>query len=723
MKVCIRILIVIIASSILALPGKPAHTASLTIQSDPPYFTPAPCMFDVESYLLENVDIQCGYLTVPQEYQASNGKTIQLAVAILKSPDPNPKADPVVFLQGGPGGSTIDTYVQAFLLGERRLLTDRDIILFDQRGTLYSKPVLYCTEFEQLIQNTLEVRLDEDQAWQMERQATEACRQRLENQGIDLSAYNSLENANDIHSLAQALGHSSINLYGVSYGTLLALHTMREHPDILRSVILDAVVPPQMNYILDVAQHADRAFNLLFETCSADIDCQTTYPDLENVYLEVYNMLEENPARFTMTDPETGITYNAVFDGGDFHDGIFQLLYATSVIPALPRVIYDARAGQFDFFARYMEIVLFDRSVSYGMYYSVLCAEDADFDLSTYDVSGLLEPVAKEEKDTPAHFLDACQIWNVNPLEEDIDDPVQSTIPTLILSGYLDPITPPLYAEAAAKTLVNSFSYVFPAGGHGQAMEGDCQDSIILNFLENPQIAPDDSCISQIASPEFYTPATLVDIPVVIKLLNLETTAVLQLGLLATSQLFMLTAWLALPLAALARHNRRRRTRTLSALPGLDPPVGQPEISQGPTSGATYGESGMATRNTYPKTESVETVSPSVNAIIVRLADIQALVNNLLIVVFTIAFLATAFNMALDNDNRILLGINGSFRAWLVLPIISLFLTILMIYTTFLAWAKKHWSVWRRLYYSLLTICAITTITILALWGILAALF
>ena len=534
---------------------------SINSQSDQqPAFNPAACMFQLPFGVKEGEGIQCGYLTVPEDHANPNGPTIELAVAIIKRISSTPIPDPLVMAQGGPGGSTIETYAQT-LLSKQDFAAGRDIILFDQRGTKYSTPNLYCTELDKLIADTVEKRLTIEEDEQLSLEALQACKTRLSGENIDLSAFNSLENAADIEDLRNALGYKQINLYGVSYGTLLALHYMQKYPQSLRSVILDGVVPPQTNYILNSARTMDQDFTRLFSTCKADPVCNRAYPDLENVFFELVKGLNQSPALVSLTDKETKTTYNnAVVDGDTFMGGVFQMLYAGSLIPALPRMIYDARDGHYEFFQRIYSLLLFDRSMSIGMYYSVVCSEEANFTPKDQDLAGIRPEIAKNEAREPKFILDTCKVWDVKSLGPAVDQPIQSDVPTLLLSGGFDPITPAVYADTAAKTLTHNYEFVFPAGGHGQALDGDCQNNIIQAFLNNPSQKPDASCITGISKLSFYTPENTIDIPVLIQIMNLEGSTGIQLLVLFLASLFLLTAIPGIPIIWLVHRSRRKKS-------------------------------------------------------------------------------------------------------------------------------------------------------------------
>lgn len=653
-----------------------------------PTFTTEACMFDLPIGVVEGQNVLCGYLTVPEEHSIPDGPIIQLAVVIIKNRGTDPKPDPLFMAQGGPGGSTIDTYAE-HLLTRSRLLKDRDIVLFDQRGTLYSDPDLFCEEYDRFILDTLEKDLPREESEQLEVEAVRACRQRLEEEHINLSAYDSLENAADINTLREALGYEQINLYGVSYGTLLALHTMRQHPEMLRSVILDAVVPPQTNFILESAHTIDRSFTRLFLACENDSHCNQSYPDLEKAFYDLVEMLDNTPASVPMTDPDSGITYQVVVDGEMFLSGLFLMLYATDLIPALPRMIYDARDGKFDFFSRIMELLLFDRTTSYGMYYTVMCAEDADFNPTDQDLNGVHPQIAEVERRMPAFFLELCRVWDVEPISPEIDQPVASEIPTLVLSGGFDPITPPAYGQAAADTLPNSFSYTFPAGGHGQAMEGPCQDSIILDFLDDPSSPPDGSCIQKINKPTFITRFNTLVIPNLITLLNLEENTGYESLVLFTCLSFLLTTVLVFPLAWAIRRLKSKTRRPAPSIHSISP---EPQHS-------------------------------ALDApLLIKMAPWMATMVGPILLTFLSGLFIVAVEMVLKEDSRLFFGLTPLARGWFVLPILVALLSIGMLSAGLLAWARRHWKPWMRLYYTLLTLSAQICTMILLKWGFVTAL-
>ena len=547
-----------------------------------------------------------------------------------------------------------------------------------------------------MIADTIEKDLTDEEDRSLSIQALEACRSRLvEQDHIDLSAFDSLENAADIEDLRMAMGYDKINYYGVSYGTLLGLHLMDQYPASIRSVVLDAVVPPQTNFLLNSAQTMDASFTRLFEACKESIDCSKNYPDLEDEFFKVVESLDKQPARIELTDPETSKTYNeSVIDGNAFINTTFQMLYVGSLIPALPRMIYDARDGDFRFFGKIYSVLLFDRSMSIGMYYSVICSEDADFLPDDYDLSGVRPQLARAESYEAEDLLKICSAWSVQSLDASVDKPVHSTIPTLLLSGGFDPITPPSYAQEAASTLENSYSLIFPAGGHGQALEGECENGIINAFLDDPTNPPDQSCIEQ--STSFYSPINTLDFPIGLELLNLSPKTKTALLTLVSSWICAASAVPVFPIIWLVTYFRRKKKKNVES------GVQAEEISSG---------EGI-------ELSDVEKAQPAANKCtrFSGAAGWLAFAAGTLISIFITGLTYVLVDMAVQNDNRLFFGLRASALPLFMIPWIIALFWVGMILLGVRSWLCKHWSIWTRIYFSVITIslgiCLLTLINI-----------
>ena len=357
------------------------------------------------------------------------------------------------------------------------LPSNRDLILLDQRGAGYSQPSLRCFDNETL----------------------QACHARLVKSGINLNAFTTLENAADVHDLIRALGYQQVNLEGVSYGTRLALTVMRLYPADLRSVVLNSVIPPQVNAFTSIPQAAGRAFDVLFQRCAADRTCNATYSHLQAIFYQLVAELNTTPITFQAISLFSGVAVTEHFTGNDLVLWVRQALYDTSLIPQLPAVLFQLRQHEYTQLASIYGNGI-DIPGSIGLFYSVMCGEDMAFTtqhaLQT-SVQGLPPPIQPALLDFLLSRYSACQLWGVKPVPAVQKEPVRSSIPTLILQGEYDPVTPPANGMLAAQTLSKSYFFLFPGVGHGvYSPISSCPSDVTNAFWENPTEKPDASCIS-----------------------------------------------------------------------------------------------------------------------------------------------------------------------------------------------------------------------------------
>ncbi len=479
-------------------------------------FEEAPCPFDLPQGLGEGEDVECGYLVVPEDRADPGGPTVRLAVAIFRHPDGSPEPDPIIYLEGGPGGSRLELMALSFdRIVEPMFAGQRDIIVFDQRGVGVSEPALDCPALIELSVELLDNEVDgqeltDPEIYDLTLETLLACEEDLK--GIaDLSAYNTVANAADVNDLRLALGYDQVNLWGLSYGTRLALEVMRNHSEGLRSVVLDSTYPPDVDLYVEAPANADRAFDLLFESCAADEACNAAYPNLRTVFFDTVDRLNSTPAAFQVTDPLARETYDAVMNGDSLIGILFQFLYESEVIPSLPRILYAASQDDFDLVALILGSLIAVRdAVSDGMQFSVQCQEEVAFSSLEKLEAALAdypELASFFQYASPGRFsFDACAEWDVAQASASANEPVTSDIPTLILAGEYDPITPPAWGQRVADTLENGHLFLYPGVGHGASIVAGCPQEMLLGFLENPSTAPDDACIAEMNWPAFVVP-------------------------------------------------------------------------------------------------------------------------------------------------------------------------------------------------------------------------
>jgi pimeloyl-ACP methyl ester carboxylesterase len=444
---------------------------------------PADCPFAIP----DGYEIACGVLRVPENRGRADSPTIELAYAVVYAATDQGRP-PLVYLAGGPGGSAIDDFVADPEGWDYPFTRTRDLILLDQRGTGYSLPTLDCPELAE------EVAFGDENP-------EEACHSRLAAAGIDLAAYNTVENAADVEALRRALGIASWDLLGISYGTRLALIVMRDYPAGVRSAVLDSAFPPNADTADEEALASYWSLEQLFADCAADGYCDENYPDLESVFLETVAAMNEDPL-------------DGVF-GDDLAFTVFQALNDTNLIPLVPYVIYavaDGDIGALDEIAtdtvgsgRYQAEA--DRSDSEGMYNSVICHEEYVFgDYATAEtrlIAEAPEAIQAVLMQPVADLFQVCSYWGAGAAAPRENEAVRSDLPTLILAGQYDNATPPGWAYLAAETLPNAFVYEFPGAGHSLLSADQCAIDITTAFLDAPDRAPDGSCIAEIEWPYF----------------------------------------------------------------------------------------------------------------------------------------------------------------------------------------------------------------------------
>ena len=501
--------------------GAPAYT---------PIFESASCEFNMPDGYIAT----CGYLVVPQDRENPSGTQVRIHVARFAAETANPAADPVVYLEGGPGGHALEGLEFSFEDRFAPFLEHRDLIVFDQRGVGFSTPSLECPELRALDIQLLDDVLTPEQHTTLEIPALQDCRDRLVREGVDLSQYNSRTNAADVADLRVALGIDEWNVYGISYGTRLALTAMRDNPAGIRSVILDSTVPPQTDLISSIPMTADRAFDAFFAACGMSAACAATFPNLEASFFGLQDALDDQPAQIDVTDFLSGDSYPAVLTGDDIIGILFQSLYSEQLIPILPDVITDAANGNFVGLEQLASLFFTnDRFLTVGTYLAVQCNEEYPFSsvAAVEDAVGAHPDVAALFGDIPGEF-EECAVWNAGTPADIEDDPVSSDLPTLILGGVFDPITPPQFGRTAAETLPNSQFFEFPGLGHGVSSAHECPLAITLAFLNSPLDVPDSACIREMPAPAFLTPGNLTVnlIPFKEQLFDLTVTALSRTG-------------------------------------------------------------------------------------------------------------------------------------------------------------------------------------------------
>ncbi|MFC1641712.1 alpha/beta fold hydrolase [Myxococcota bacterium] len=450
-------------------------------------FQPGPCPFKRPA----GYAMQCGYVEVPENRGEPNRGRLRLAVAIAYSPATDVAKDPIVYLEGGPGGQALRS-VMAESIAFEHLLVDRDLIVLDQRGAGYSLPALDCREVDQLEADAS----DSDVV-----DALVTCRERFTQNGVDLSAYTSAHSAADVADLRTALGYQAWNLYGISYGSRLALTVLRDHPEGIRSVILDGVMPLEVSPHVAHASNMQRSFDMLFDRCQDDAVCNDAFPDLRARFFALTDRLNETEAALEFSDGS-----RATFTGDDLVWLFGMLLYSAELIPALPLLIDEVDAGDHTNLARILPALSQTLEINLGMYLSVTCAEELAFTTreAVAEIEADLEPHLRAVFADPAIF-DFCDAWDVPAAPPEENQPVTSEAAALITSGEFDPVTPPEWGHRVAKSLSHGREFTLSGESHAASL-GACGQRLVRDFLTEPDATSSLPCAARSRIIEFLEP-------------------------------------------------------------------------------------------------------------------------------------------------------------------------------------------------------------------------
>jgi pimeloyl-ACP methyl ester carboxylesterase len=388
---------------------------------------------------------------------------------------------------------------------------DRDVVFVDQRGTLHADPFLSCPEIDTALLEITGLSVLTPTAEQTDLTAVQTCRDRLASAGDQLSAYDTTENAADLAALRIALGIDQWNVYGVSYGTDLALQLLRDHPQGIRSVVLDSVVPPQINLVNQLWPSAAEGYRALFDACAAQPACKGAYPNLEADFTATVNRLAEHPLSVDLPAAQGASGRHVVIDGYTLANLVAVLSLIPGTYAGLPALIHQVATGDGTDAAKALLGTLAPPGLTgYGLTYGVFCREGAAFtDPATIAAAGkqalpgFPDSVLARPPQLP-YLPQECPIWNVGTAPPSVHGAARSDVPALLLAGTFDAVTPPSQADEAARTLSNARVERFPGIGHDVFRASECARSITASFLADPTHT-DTSCLASVTVPTFTT--------------------------------------------------------------------------------------------------------------------------------------------------------------------------------------------------------------------------
>jgi pimeloyl-ACP methyl ester carboxylesterase len=418
---------------------------------------------------------QCGRLDVPEDRTKPAGRKISVFVAVLPANTLSPKDDPLVVLAGGPGQAA--SSIAPFAARLTALRRTRDVVLIDQRGTGRSSP-LACAALKPREQEMFET----DPV-----PRARECVDELKARGVDLSQYTTSSFIADLEAVREALGYARWNVWGGSYGTRVAQEYLRRHPDRIRTLILDAVAPPGMIIALDVWRTRQSALEAVFAACRASPSCSKAHPDVAASLAAIERELGSDGRDVEFIDPRTGANERARVTFDVVLAALQPFTYAPESAALLPEVLTLAKRGEFaPLFAANPAVSGREiDQINAALHFSVVCAEDAPRIKPGGEQAALAGlPTAHLARQA----LAVCDVWPRGSVPPDFATPVRSEVPALLLSGGMDPVTPPAYGEEVAKGFSNSKHIVAPGYGHIVSPHA-CGPRLIAAFVDDARVA------------------------------------------------------------------------------------------------------------------------------------------------------------------------------------------------------------------------------------------
>ncbi len=467
-------------------------------------------------------EISCGLLTVPENREKSRSRALRLHFVKLHARKPEKwdekekgewkkREDPIIYLTGGPGAQAVG-YVKR--LKDHGARDVRDLYILEQRGIGFSED--FCPKFG-LFDPSVGNTRDFDAYQRAGLAAIENCFAAAKAAKVDLSGYNTIENARDVEALRRALGFEQWNVWGISYGSILGQAYIKQDPKGIRAVVLDAIVPIEPGpHFQRIGTHYQRDLDLLEKACTENKTCAKAFPDFQKRLKAAIANATATPIEVEAIDSELFPAGKGWFFG-DLVGGLpFASLYEQDNYPTLPAFI-DAisRTVEKSDFGAWRALTAGGpggggAQISQGMYNAIAC-NDGWF-------GQLHDAVAKDKIDHPElasllpdpalidEIAAACKRYGMKPRPESDYAAVVTDIPSVIANGAMDPITPPPLARAILPGFSKATYVEFPYSGHGPTRSQKCGGDFLTKFFDAPDAKVDTSCADEIKAPKFAGP-------------------------------------------------------------------------------------------------------------------------------------------------------------------------------------------------------------------------
>ncbi|MEO6347996.1 MAG: alpha/beta fold hydrolase [Aquaticitalea sp.] len=461
-----------------------------------------PCSkIGLDSSWADSNKISCYVIPVLKNSLKPSDEKFSLAVVVAPALNES-KQEPLLYLHGGPGYATLGNVPRYLESSSWKLIREkRSLIFFDYRGTGFSEPTL-CPDMEDALSlfSKNNASTEARQAYKMS--LYKECASQLFSSGIDVSTFNSAQLAEDAESVRSALQIDSWNVYGVSFGTTVALNLLRNHGETINSMILDSPFPPNAPW-LDFVRPFETCFKVLEKKISDNPDGLSHFPSIRTDFTNAVKRLNKTPASIIENEGWEANKYS----GDDFAWSIWTAMLNPKTIPFVPLAIREVGSGNDSILPKW--IAAFSGPDSFGRFSepqsnAILCYESRP-----QTASDTKESLLMAYPDFSSFAIDfegeLCDAWQPRSASSQAFEAVTSKVPVLILAGEYDPVCPPLFAEITSKTLSKSTLIIVPSASHAAIHVDDCIRNIANSFISNPKVTPQIECVNDRLKIEFVT--------------------------------------------------------------------------------------------------------------------------------------------------------------------------------------------------------------------------
>ncbi len=432
------------------------------------------------------INAHCVDLQLPLDHHNPNGPTIRLHLARVAAKGPKTQQDPVFFFAGGPGQSATRTALTLWgVLGKLR--QQRDLILMDQRGSGDSTP-LNCPQDERLDLNTDDAAL------------AQQVRDCLQRQQVDVRYFTTAQSVADVEWVRNKLGYAQINLIGVSYGTRLAQLYLKTYPQAVRAMVLDGVLPLQTLLGPDFSHNLMASIEAVLGACRDDINCQKAFPTLQQDWHDYLQLALHDKRKISIRHPRTGKLLKLNVSRENLDAALRFLSYSSESQALIPLLLHLTTNDNWrPMLSQALRIATsLSDEISAGLNYSVICTEDVPY------YPAKVPPSTRPLGRFMAQMRIICNHWPHQAEPSPTRQAFRSDVPVLLLSGQLDPVTPPAYGETALQQFPRGIHLVVPGQGHNVLPRG-CLSRLASDFLRHLKLPADaKQCIRKTSRLPFF---------------------------------------------------------------------------------------------------------------------------------------------------------------------------------------------------------------------------